>query len=311
MTDPRRIDDEQRAENLVRTAHAVAAAGTAGLSDSELLDLLAEHRWAVARLSSRRTPLALRSRLNAAVLKIHGVLHRTPRRITPALGPSLRRVARGLAISGGFFCAAAVLTFTAVLSDPILAISLVPRELLLQIDPSHWGSRGSVSADAGMTLFYWSNNLRAAFVALGLGVLGGYPAMLVIGFNGALLGAVAAASLTRGAGPSLLGWIAPHGVPELGGVILCGAIGWELGRSWIVPGWRTRRAALAEAGRVVTPMVLVAALLIIAAAPIEGFVAPLDLPGWVDGAIAGGWILFLLIGARAILRVPSSAEPTP
>ena len=54
-----------------------------------------------------------------------------------------------------------------------------------------------------MTLFYWSNNLRASFLALGLGMLGGVPALLTIAFNGAVLGAVAAVATERGVGHRL------------------------------------------------------------------------------------------------------------
>lgn len=306
MTAPGHELEHRRArELLIRAArHRVD-----GSSDDELLELLAEHRWAVARLTSTTLPLATRSLLNSAVLKTYGLLYTNPRRLTPPLGLALRRLGQGLVISTGVFCGSALLAFTAVAADPVLASSIVSRDMLQQIDPNHWGSRGALAGDVGMTLFYWSNNLRASFFALGLGVLGGAPAMLVIAINGALIGAVGAAAMMRGAGERFLGWIAPHGVPEIAGVILCGAIGWELGRSWMEPGWRRRRAALAEAGRVLTPMVLAAALLIICAAPLEGFVAPLDLPWWLDLAFVVGWLLVLGAGARFILRGSLASSP--
>jgi uncharacterized membrane protein SpoIIM required for sporulation len=293
------------ADDLARAQALLAKSQMASLvsqDDQALLAFLQEHRWAVARLCAQDTPLPLRTVLNAAVLRSHGLLH--PRSTQPLVWPSTSwaRVRRGLALSAGVFVASALHAFTAVLAEPVLALSLVPRAFLQQIDPGHWGERGSPWADLGMTLFYWTNNLRAAFLALGLGVLGGVPGLLVIAFNGVLLGAVAGAAWQRGAHLALLGWIAPHGVPEILGVLLCGAIGWELGQSFIRPGFRLRRAALAAAGRELMPMLLLAALLIICAAPLEGFVAPLDLPWWADAAFPAAWALLLTAAWLSLRR---------
>ncbi len=294
--------DLERVRTLHRVARRAGSNNLRALDDGELLHLLAEHRWAVDRLARGEMSLELRSALNAAVLTTHGVLYRRAQRRRAAVGDALRMTGRSIAICAGVFFGSALLAAAAVLADPVTAYGMVPRPFLAQIDADAWGSRGSTSADVGMTLFYWSNNLRASFMALGLGVLGGLPALLVIAFNGALLGAVAAIAVTRGVLPRLLGWLGPHGVPELSALVLCGAVGMALGRSWLEPGWRTRRAALGEAGRRLTPLVLVAAILVICAAPLEGFVAPRDLPAWVDMSIAGGWAILLSLAAAYAVR---------
>jgi hypothetical protein len=49
-------------------------------------------------------------------------------------------------------------------------------------------------------------------------------------------------------------------------------------------------------------LVLVASVLVLLAAPLEGFVAPLDLPGYWDAAIACSWALLLAILAFISLR---------
>ncbi len=295
-------DDLDRARALHRLARRASGNNLRALDDGELLHLLAEHRWAVGRLARAGMSLELRSALNATVLTAHGVLYRRARRRRASVGDALRMTGRGIAICTAVFFGAALLAATVVLADPVAAYGMVPRSFLAQIDADAWGSRSSTSSDVGMTLFYWSNNLRASFMALGLGVLGGLPALLVIAFNGALLGAVAAIATTRGVFPRLLGWLGPHGVPELSALILCGAVGLALGRSWLEPGWRTRRAALGEAGRRLTPLVLVAAILVLCAAPLEGFVAPRDLPGWVDSSIAAGWAVLLSLAAAHAVR---------
>jgi uncharacterized membrane protein SpoIIM required for sporulation len=301
------VDDEQRAETLYSLASRASRDGLARLGDAEVLKLISEQRWAVGRLASLELPLVVRSLLNAAILRAHGVLHRRSTSSAVPLAVGLRRVAMSTLLSAAVFFGSAALAMVAVLADPWLSLSLVPRQLLAQIDGDAWGSRGSTLSNLGMTLFYWGNNLRASFLALSLGVLAGLPALLVLAFNGMLMGAVAGSAIHRGVGDRLWAWIAPHGVPEIGALILCGAIGWELGLSWIRPGSSRRRDALATAGRELLPVALVAALLVIAAAPLEGFVAPLALPWWADVAIPIAWVVVLGAASRyALWRNPGA-----
>jgi uncharacterized membrane protein SpoIIM required for sporulation len=286
-------DLESRAHALAALAAQAGGAGAPGLSDDELLRLLAEHRWAIGRLAKGGLDRDAMSALNAAVLRAHAILHRRPQQRAAPFTAAVRLAYRNVLVSAIVFLGAAALAATAVLADPVVAFNIVPRELLAQIDQRAWGERSGTAADLGMTLFYWSNNLRASFLALGLGVLGGLPAMLAVAFNGAMLGAVAAIAIERGVASRFWAWIAPHGVPEISALILSGGIGLTLGLSWLEPGARARRVALAEAGRAVVRLVLVATVLIICAAPLEGFVAPLELPMWADSAIAAGWLLLL------------------
>jgi uncharacterized membrane protein SpoIIM required for sporulation len=302
--------DTQRAQNLLSLATRATTRGLGSLDDQELLTLLAEHRWAIGRLAGDLPSLELRSLLNAAALRAHGALHRRPGAKRQRLGPAIARSLGSLGISVLVFVGSTVLALAVVLADPVLAYVIVPRQMLVDIDAHAWGNRGSTSADLGMTLFYWGNNLRASFMALGLGVLAGVPGLLVLAFNGMLLGAVAGTAVHRGALDRLLGWIAPHGVPELGALILCSALGLELGLSWIRPGQRLRRVALADAGRELLPLILVAGVLVICAAPLEGFVAPLELPPWLDAGIALGWVMVLAAGARYSLVRARVGEST-
>ena len=293
---------QPRAKALSAPAVKAGGAAAPGLTDDELLRLLAEHRWAKSQLAKGGLDLESRSALNAAVLRVHSVLRCRPQRITAPFAIGVRLAYRHVLISAAVFLGSTALAAAVVLAYPVVAFDIVPRDFLAQIDQRAWGDRGTTASDLGMTLFYWSNNLRASFVALGLGVLGGIPALLSVAFNGAILGAVAAIATERGVGYRFWGWIAPHGVPELSALILCGGIGLTLGLSWLVPGARTRHAALTEASCAVVRLVVVAALLVICAAPLEGFVAPLGLPVWVDLSIALSWIALLTTLVMVALR---------
>jgi uncharacterized membrane protein SpoIIM required for sporulation len=290
-----------RAEKFFTLCEQAERRGTAQLSDADVLLFLAEQRWAVARLSSTRTPLRERSVLNAASLKAHALLHTRPSE-RARLADGLRRIGAAFALAFAIFVACGVAAYLAVRSEPTLAYAIVPRKLLSQISSSHWGGRDSISEGIGMTFFYWGNNLRASFLCLSLGALAGVMALLPLAFNAAMLGAVVAGSEQRGALGALLAWVAPHAVPELGALILCSAIGVELGRSWLSPGWHTRRRSAALAGRQLGPVIALAALLVVLAAPLEGFVAPLALPTWLDAAFPLSWLLLLGFGTWRAFR---------
>jgi uncharacterized membrane protein SpoIIM required for sporulation len=293
----------QRFLTLARRAHH---SGSRSLSDRELLEFLEEQRWALSCLSDPRTGSRERGWLTAAAFDAHAALHR--RRERPvSLAQSLGRVGGSFVLCAVLFVGVGGLTYVVVEREPTLAHHIVPREMLAQISPSHWGSRGSLSEDLGATFFYWGNNLRASFLSLSLGALMGVTALLPLAFNAALMGAVVAAAEQRGALGALLSWIAPHGVPELCGLWLCAAIGLELGRGWLRPGALSRRRSAARAGRDLSPAMLVAATLIVCAAPLEGFVAPRDLPVWLDASIAATWLASLAAGVLLIRRSP----PTP
>jgi uncharacterized membrane protein SpoIIM required for sporulation len=304
--------EPERAESFFALCERAERLGTARLSDSEVLQLLSEQRWAVARLSNARTQLRERSLLNAASLKAHALLHaRSSGQQAPLggrLGAALRRVRAPLFLALAVFVACAAASFLAVRGEPTLAYGIVPRDLLSPISASHWGGRSGVSESVGMTFFYWGNNLRASFLCLSLGALAGVMALVPLAFNAAMLGAVAAAAEQRGALHALLAWLGPHCVPELGALILCSAIGMELGRSWLSPGSQTRRRAAARAGHQLGPVIVLAAVLVLLAAPLEGFVAPLDLPAWLDAGIAASWLALLWCGARWAERRAQAAH---
>ncbi len=305
-------EETHRAEALLRLGEHARRHGLRRLSDDAFLHLLAEQRWALARLASPALPLELRSVLNAASLRVHGVMQQGLRPAVAALRHDVPGLGRSVLLAAAVFFGSGALTLTAVLADPTLSLALVPRELLVQLDGQAWGARGGVLADLGMTLFYWGNNLRASFLALSLGLLGGVPALLVLAFNGMLLGAVAGAAVHHGVLGRLLAWVAPHGVPEVGALILCGAIGWRLGMSFLRPGALRRRDALARAGATLLPLTALAAALVICAAPLEGFVAPLELPRWLDGGLAIGWVIVLGGAARyAVTRTPTTPRGEP
>jgi hypothetical protein len=67
-------------------------------------------------------------------------------------------------------------------------------------------------------------------------------------------------------------WLLPHGITELGAIILCGGVGLMLGQAVVRPGHHSRRQALQIAGREAVLICVGVAGMLFAAALIESYV---------------------------------------
>lgn len=119
--------------------------------------------------------------------------------------------------------------------------------------------------------FLFSHNTRIAIFVFGLGVFVCLPAIALTFYNGLGLGAIMALHVDRGLGWDMGGWLSIHGVTELSAIcIACGG-GIQMGAAILFPGDRTRREALQRAGRDAVKLALVAAVMLVVAAILEGF----------------------------------------
>lgn len=119
--------------------------------------------------------------------------------------------------------------------------------------------------------FLFTNNAKVAMLSFALGFASGLPAVLLLFWNGVLLGAMSGLYHLRGLSPDFWGWVLPHGVTELGAIVLCGAAGLEAGRRLVFPGQHTRLAAMAQAGRQGAIVVAGGVAMLMLAALLEGF----------------------------------------
>ena len=157
----------------------------------------------------------------------------------------------------------------------------------------------------GLTAFatyLFSHNTRIAMFAFGLGMFFCAPAMALAFYNGVILGAFVALHVERGLGWDLFGWLSIHGVTEISAICIATGAGVQLGAALLFPGNRRRSTALREAGRDATKLALVAALMLLAAAVLEGFGRQLiQNPHWRIGigwGIGGVWIAWFLLAGR-------------
>lgn len=169
------------------------------------------------------------------------------------------------------------------------------RGVIHDQDPEHSGL-------GAFAVYLFSHNTRIAIFVFGLGVFACAPAIVLTFYNGIILGAFYALHVDRGLGWDLGGWLSVHGVTEISAIcIACGG-GLQLGAAVLFPGQLSRGEALRVAGRDAVKLALVAALMLVVAALLEGFARQLIqdtttryVVGWGIGAL---WLTWFAMGGR-------------
>ena len=118
--------------------------------------------------------------------------------------------------------------------------------------------------------FLFTHNARIGMTAFAVGFAAGVPTALLLFMNGLTLGAFVALFADRGLAIPVLGWLLPHGIPEIAAVILCGMAGFHIGRAVIAPGTLRVQDALVQSGKRAAVVVGGAIALFAYAALVEG-----------------------------------------
>lgn len=119
--------------------------------------------------------------------------------------------------------------------------------------------------------FLFTHNSQVAILCFVLGFAAGVPVLYLLMMNGMLLGAMSGLFHVRGLSVEWWSWILPHGVPELGAIVLCGAAGFLQGYAVVFPGRRSRLANLKRAGHTAGQIVIGCVAMLFIAALIEGY----------------------------------------
>jgi uncharacterized membrane protein SpoIIM required for sporulation len=150
--------------------------------------------------------------------------------------------------------------------------------------------------------FLLSHNTLIGIATFAFGIAAGVPTVLLLAYQGVVLGAFLALHVDRGLGVDFLGWVAIHGVTELTAILLCGAAGLVLAEKVLFPGRFGRLESLALEGRVAAQIAIGAVLLFFIAAILEGgfrqLVQSTALRFAVGGATGLIWLLYFLWAGR-------------
>ncbi|MCB9896254.1 MAG: stage II sporulation protein M [Planctomycetes bacterium] len=213
------------------------------------------------------------------------------------------------ALSLGITIVTTAISFIAVMYAPETFYLFIDRSLAGGRDPS--ASRdflaeglGPQPTTAGQDVFFstflFTHNTQVAFMCFAWGIFLGLPTLYLLIRNGLMLGAFLGLFFSKGLGPEAVAWLGPHGVPEMGAIILCGGAGLAIGHRVLNPGSKSRKEAIQKTATNASIVGMGCVLLLAMAGVIEGSFrqsrATLEMRFALIGVmliICVGWLFFV------------------
>jgi uncharacterized membrane protein SpoIIM required for sporulation len=263
--------------------------GLKALDAEDLRRLPSLYRAAVSGLSvaraislDRNLLAYLESLVARAWFCVYGVKPRTDgavrRFFARSFPAAVRRHAVGVWLAIGLLLAGAVCGLA--IYDPDTYAIVMPADIADGRSPTSstadlrdilYSGGDRSDEDLGLfATFLFTHNARIGMLSFALGFALGIPAVLLLFYNGLLIGTLAGLYASRGMAFEFWAWVLPHGITELLAVALCGGAGLAVAGAIIAPGRFGRLHALARTGREAALIVLGAALLFLIAGFIEG-----------------------------------------
>lgn len=263
------------------------------LAEIQRLHYLYERSSAdLAQLDTFATGPRLRGSLEALVSRAYSQIHETRAPIRIHWKRLLLEFPRAFRRHLGAWRLAAAVTLVgcafgwfAMRQDPRAKAVLLPFPGLLGSPAERVHQEESARRDrlqglkATFSAQLMSNNIQVTVKALALGITWGAGTLILLFYNGVILGAVAADYIASGQGVFLAGWLLPHGSVEIPAVLLGGQAGFILAGALIGWGDRTPRAARFRAmAHDLFAIVAGAAALLVWAGLVEAFVSQYHQP---------------------------------
>ncbi|MFM9977849.1 MAG: stage II sporulation protein M [Sphingomonadaceae bacterium] len=147
--------------------------------------------------------------------------------------------------------------------------------------------------------YLFTHNAQVALLAFALGFAFGIPTLLLVIYNGAMLGALLQVYFAKGVGIDLAAWLSVHGTTELFAIVLAAAAGLRIGTRVAFPGAVSRMAAARTAGRTAATAMTGVVIMLMVAGLLEGFarqlVTDLGLRFAIGGAMLAVWLTYFYL----------------
>ncbi len=285
------VRKRERWDEFRRLADRASGKGLDSFASEELPDFAARYREVAADLARARTyraDEATLARLERLVAAGHNALYRDERSTWRSLAATVLvefpaaivRSRRYVLIATLAFLLPAAAGFAVMRDRPSLAAELLPDVVLRRAEAgAERQAAGKRYVDVAaedrplMASGIITNNVRVATACFAGGVFLGVGSLVLLGYNGLVIGATAGHFTNAGLLGYLLEFIVGHGLLELFAIWTAGAAGFLLGRSVVVPGPLRRSDALVLSGRTAVRMIGGAAVMLLVAGLIEGFVS--------------------------------------
>jgi uncharacterized membrane protein SpoIIM required for sporulation len=243
----------------------------------------------LARITTFASEKEIRRYLESLVARAYGEIHENrerQHRIRPlhwfftTFPETFRRHNRAFLLSLGITIVGFIFGGAAVSFDQNAKRILLPFSHL-QLDPSERVEQEEKAKEDRLegqkTTFsavLMTHNTRVSIFTLALGMTWGIGTVILLFYNGVILGGVALDYILDGQARFLLGWLMPHGVIEIPAILIAGQAGLVLAHALI--GWGNRTAFKSRLRQIAPDLVtlmLGLAILLIWAGFIESFLS--------------------------------------
>jgi uncharacterized membrane protein SpoIIM required for sporulation len=205
--------------------------------------------------------------------------------------------------------AAVFVAYLLVRSDPSWFYAIVPDGLASGRDPSAgaealrrtlYDRQDDMLATFATYLF--THNSQVAIFAFALGFAFAVPTVLLILYNGLMLGAFFAVFAAKGLAFNLGGWLAIHGTTELFAISIAGAAGLRIGMAIAFPGRDSRTESAVRAGRSAALAMAGTVLMLAVAGLLEGIGRQTIVDDFtrysIGAAMLAGWLTYFYMPRR-------------
>ena len=191
-----------------------------------------------------------RGYLESLVARAFGEIHETrekPYRLAPlhwffsTFPQTFRRHIQAFWICLAVLLVGGVFGGFVIVTDPAAKQVLLPFSHLLGNPSDRVGQEEAAENDrlagskSSFSSYLMTHNIKVSIFTLALGMTWGIGTLIMLFYNGVILGAVAVDYVLAGETPFLLGWLLPHGAVEIPAIILAGQAGLVLAGALI--GW--------------------------------------------------------------------------
>jgi len=263
------------------------------LAEIERLHYLYERCSAdLARLDTFATEPGLRALLESLVGRAYSEIHETReplrirwRSLVLAFPRAFRRHLAAFQLSLGVTLLGCAFGWFAIRTDSSSKAVLMPFQGLMGSPSERVAQEENAQTDryrgkkASFSAQLMTHNIQVTIMTLAAGITWGVGTLILLFYNGVILGAVAADYIAAGQGVFLTGWLLPHGSIEIPAILLGGQCGFILAGALI--GWggpATRAERLRAVSTDLFTIVAGAAALLVWAGILEAFVSQYHQP---------------------------------
>lgn len=248
----------------------------------------------LAKISTFSGEMELRRYLEGIVARAYSEIHANSaqkrelnpwRWFTRVFPATFRRRVAPFWLSVALTIAGCIFGAAALKFDPGAKRSIMPFQALNET-PTERVKREEAAKDdrlAGQkspfAAMLMTHNTRVTFFTMAMGITWGVGTIIVLFYNGVILGAVGFDYIHAGQAPFLFGWLLPHGAIEIPAILIGGQAGLLLASALI--GWKSRESRR-DRLRAVLPdlmtLVFGAAVMLVWAGLVEAFLSQYHAP---------------------------------